>query len=236
MGIVTSTDIINYFCGGELFNIIRYRHKNNIYLAYNEPIESIMTKGVVKSYFNEKIASVIEKMIKYNVGGIPIVAEDEKVLGIITERDILLEFSDKIPTNIKVKESMTTDVVMINPNISIVEATKLMLDTGYRRIPVISNGKPIGVLAAMDIVRYLSSGTPFKKAITGRIEEALNISVSDIATTYVIKIDPESSLKDAYEAMISDNIGLLIVEKDQRIKGIITERDIFYRLTLDMYG
>jgi len=233
-GIITSTDIINYFCGGELFKIIRYRHKNNIYSAYNEPAESIMTKGVVKALFNEKIVSIIEKMIKYNVGGMPIVNEDDKVIGIITEKDILLEFSEKMPDNIYVKDLMKKDIEVVYPNTSIIEAAKIMLDTGYRRLPVVVNNKPIGVLAAMDIVRYLASGTPFKRAISGRIEEGLEINVSDIATTFAIKIDLTDTVKKAFEVMLENNVGLLIVEDEQKIKGIITERDIFYNLTLEI--
>lgn len=232
-GIITSTDIVSYFCGGKLFDIIKNRHKYNIYQSYQEPVKSIMVKDVIKGYYSEKIFDIIEKMVKNRVGGIPILLRDEKVYGIITERDILLRMSDEIPV-VNVETIMNKNIVSIQPNTTIVEAVQVMLEEGYRRLPVTVNDKTVGVLTAMDIIRYLSSNKPFQKSITGNIKEAIDIKVSDVASTYVIRIDKNQNIKKAFEMMVENNIGMLIVEESSKTLGIITERDIFLCLVLDL--
>ena len=73
VGVLTSSDVVNYLGGGEYYNIILKRHKGIIYHALEEPIATIMSKNVVYSYMKETIKDVLEKMIIYGVGVIPVV-------------------------------------------------------------------------------------------------------------------------------------------------------------------
>ncbi|MEM0320511.1 MAG: CBS domain-containing protein, partial [Candidatus Nezhaarchaeales archaeon] len=59
MGIVTAMDFMNYFGGGEKYNLIVNRHGYNLYSAFNEVLESIMTREVVKAYIDETFIDVL---------------------------------------------------------------------------------------------------------------------------------------------------------------------------------
>jgi len=74
-GIVTATDIVNYLGGGEKFKIIQQRFGGNLFKAINEPIRLIMTKNVISVKTSAKVGEAIP------------VVENDRLVGIITERD-----------------------------------------------------------------------------------------------------------------------------------------------------
>ena len=74
-GIVTATDIVNYLGGGEKFKIIQQRFGGNLFKAINEPIRLIMTKNVIAVKTSAKVGEAIP------------VVENDRLVGIITERD-----------------------------------------------------------------------------------------------------------------------------------------------------
>ena len=225
-GIVTATDIINYFGGGEYYKIIVNKHKENIYSAFNELISSIMTKGVIKAYYYDKITNILEKMIKFNIGGLPVVLEDERIVGIITEADVLKQITGNVP-EIKVKEAMNENVITATPNLSLIDIMKIIVNEGVRRLPLVIKNKPIGMVSAMDIVRYLSSSEPFRRAIGGSIRPCLEVKITDVSSPQVISVNENMYLEDALDIMFKKDVGGLIVTDDKgQLKGIITERDI----------
>ena len=231
-GIVTATDVVNYFGGGEYYKIILNKHRKSIYSAFNEPVSSIMTRGVIKAYYYDKLTDALEKMIKFNVGGLPVVLEDERVVGIITEADVLRQLSGNIP-EMRAGEIMSENLVTVSPDMTLKEVAKVIISEGVRRLPILTGKKPIGIISTMDIVRYLSSGEPYRKAVGGDIEYAINIKITDIASTEVISVKESALLEDVLETMLERNIGgVLVVDEKDELKGIITERDLLYTVVL----
>lgn len=230
VGIVAASDIINYFGGGTLNMIIRERHKNNIFRAFKEKVGRIMEETVIFAEYNEKISSVIEKMYKFNVGGLPVIYE-EKVVGIVSERDIIGYYLQQLEGS--VKEYMSKDIVTVSYDTPLIDAMKLMIDSGYRRLPVTSGERIIGILFAMDIVRYLASGKPFVRALNGRIENALNLRVSDVAVPDILSVNENMSLREAFEFMTQNGIGGVLVRNNEgKIIGILTEKDLLNAIVL----
>ena len=68
MGIVTATDLVNYFGGGDYFKIIMDRHEGDLFSALDEPLESIMKRDVIKVSLDESFVDVLEKMIVNYIG------------------------------------------------------------------------------------------------------------------------------------------------------------------------
>ena len=148
-GIVTATDIVNYLGGGEKFKIIQQRFGGNLFKAINEPIRLIMTKNVVSVETSAKVGEAIRLMKENNVGGLPVVDEKNRVRGIITERDIAGLFADKI-SGVRVAQLMSEKVITALPTTTIFEVAKTMTAQGFRRLPIISDSKVIGIITAMD--------------------------------------------------------------------------------------
>jgi len=95
-GIVTATDIIDYLGGGKKFEIIQRRFRGNFFKAINEPVKLVMTKKVVSAKTSAKISEAIELMTEQNLGGLPVVDDENRVRAIITERDVANMFADRI--------------------------------------------------------------------------------------------------------------------------------------------
>ena len=132
----------------------------------------------------ESIKDAIEKMAKNNVSGL-IVVENEKVVGIISESDVIKFLSSgfpeiKTPINVtlsilqvlesgikimnemkkigklKVKDLMNKRVFSVKPEDTVLEAARIMSKKDVRRLPVIDeNGKLVGVISRTDILKAL---------------------------------------------------------------------------------
>lgn len=102
---------------------------------------------------NDLIAAAKLKMMRSNVGGLPVI-DNERLVGIITHRDILLAGGEAL--GLKVEELMSKDLRVVEPTTSIKEIVKIMNDEGYQRIPVVQNGKLRGLVTQSSIIRAVS--------------------------------------------------------------------------------
>jgi len=225
-GIVTATDIIDYLGGGKKFQIIQKKFAGNIFKAINEPIKLIMIKKVVSVKTSTKISKAIELMKQQNLGGLPVVDDKNRVKAIITERDIANMFADRI-SGVTVTRLMSEKVVTAIPKTTIFEAARTMTKQGFRRLPIISEDKVVGIVTAMDIIRFFGSGKVFRYLKSGSITQVLNTPAFEIATKDVATIEPDVDVGQAAKVMQEKNIGALPVAKNGKLVGIITERDFF---------
>jgi len=225
-GIITATDIIDYLGGGKKFQIIQRKFGGNIFKAINEPIKLVMTKKVVSVKTSAKISEAIKLMKEKNLGGLPVVDNENRVRAIITERDIANMFADRI-SSLKVAQLMSEKVVTASPKTTIFEAEKTMTTQGFRRLPIIYDSKVVGIITAMDIIRFFGSGKVFKYLRSGTIIQVLNTHALEIATKEVSTIEPNADVGQAAKIMQEKKIGALPVVKNEKLVGIITERDFF---------
>jgi len=232
VGIVTAMDFMDYFGGGEKFNLIVNRHGFKMYSAFNEALEPIMTREVVKAYVDETFIDVLSKMVRYNVGAVPVVTRDEKVFGIITEKDVVNHLAEKI-TGKAVEEVMTRDVVTIGSCATLYDALKTMVSNGFRRLPVVDDGELKGVLVAMDVVRFLGSGKAFEYARSDDVRDVLAVKVAEVMTRDVETIALHSDIGEAASLMMKTGRGSLLVVEGGELKGIITERDLVIAIALE---
>jgi CBS domain-containing protein len=225
-GIVTATDIIDYLGGGRKFEMVRRRFDGNFFKAINEPVRLVMTQDVVSVRTSAKIGEAIARMKESNLGGLPVVDEKDSVKAIITERDIVNLFADRT-SGVTVAELMSERVVTALPKTTIFEAEKTMATQGFRRLPIVSEGKVVGIITAMDIIRFFGCGEAFAYLRSGTIIQVLNNPALDIASKTVAAIGPHVDVGQAAKVMREKNIGALPVVKDEKLVGMITERDFF---------
>lgn len=225
-GIVTATDIIDYLGGGEKFQIIQQKFGGNIFKAINEPIKLVMTKKTVSVKASAKISQAIALMTKENLGGLPVVDEEEHVKAIITERDIANLFADMM-SGVTVAQIMSENIMTALPKTTIFEAEKTMTTQGFRRLPIVSDGKVAGIVTTMDIIRFFGSGEVFKHLQSGTIIQVLNTPALGIATKHVLTVEPTADVGQAAKTMREKKVGALPVTKNDQLVGMVTERDFF---------
>jgi CBS domain-containing protein len=225
-GMVTATDIVDYLGGGQKFEMIRQRFDGNFFKAINEPVRLIMTQEVQSVKISATISEAIAKMKESSFGGLPVVNEEGSVKGIITERDITNLFADRT-SGVTVAQLMSEHVITALPKTTIFEAERTMASQGFRRLPIVADGKVVGIITAMDIVRFFGCGEAFTYLRSGTIIQVLNNPALDIATKAVTTIDPEADVGKAAKIMREKSIGAMPVVKNEKIVGIVTERDFF---------
>jgi CBS domain-containing protein len=214
MGVVTVMDVVNFLGGGEKAQIIENKHRGNLLSAINEEISSIMEEDVITLHEGDSINEVI-----------PIVYDENRVIGIVSERDFISLVANII-TGKKVADFMSHDVVSVRPDTRVEDAARVMILNDFRRLPIVHEGVMIGVVTTSDIVNYLGSGEVFEKLVTGDMHEALGVPIKAIAREVPINVEPDLDLGEAAELMIAREVNVLPVIVDGALTGIITERDL----------
>jgi len=225
-GIVTSTDMVNYLGGGEKFQIIQQKFKGSFFKAINEPVKTIIQPNPPSINTTATIGDAIRLMKRHGVGGLPVVDHANRVWAIVTERDMLSIFGRKI-IGVKVSDLMTEDVVTATHETTIFEVERVMIEKSFRRLPIVSKGKLAGIITAMDVVRFFGSGKVFQHLRSGTMLQVLQTPALEIGSKNVITIPPMADLGEAARIMDEKNIGALLAISNEKLVGIITERDFF---------
>jgi len=126
-----------------------------------------------------------------------------------------------------VKDWMTKDVVTVSPDTPMLDAHQVMREKKIRRVPVVQNGKVVGIVTRSDVREAEPSD-----ATTLNVWEInyllAKLRVKDIMTSEVITVSPQDTIKTAATLLYENKIGALpVVENDNKLAGIITESDIF---------
>jgi CBS domain-containing protein len=122
-------------------------------LSQEYRVRDVMLKTPVTVEENESILVAVKKMAELNVGAIPVVDSEGRIVGIFTERDLLKRVVAKeIPLTTPIKEVMTRNPVTITPDATLEEAKELMAKIKARHLPVVDDsGKLQGVVSLSDI-------------------------------------------------------------------------------------
>jgi len=140
-------------------------------------VKEVMSTGVITAYPKDSIRSVVIKMLSRHCGAVPIIDEQQNVIGLVALRDVMLplfpNLGDYIHDNVhsrdfaemeegypeilrkNVEEIMSKNPLTISPNTSVLEAASYMGRKHFRRIPVAEGGKLLGMLSIGDINRGL---------------------------------------------------------------------------------
>lgn len=121
-------------------------------------VKDWMTKNV-KTVTQEDSVQEASKRMKEINGGSLIVVENEKAIGIITERDISqkLVAEDKSPGGTKVGEIMTHNLISASPEDSIMEVSKRMNLAKIKKMPIMENDKLVGIITTTDLMRVMKA-------------------------------------------------------------------------------
>jgi len=116
-------------------------------------VRDVMSKEVRVVRPDTAVKEVVATMNKFDIGSI-IVVQSERPVGIITERDILRRIVEPClaPETLTARQVMSSPVTSISETASIEEAAKIMAKKRIKRLPVMNDGKIIGMLTFTDIV------------------------------------------------------------------------------------
>jgi len=116
-------------------------------------IRECMCQDIISVTPETTVQEVAKQMKNNHIGIVPVCDQNKKVVGVVTDRDLVLRCMacDKKPKNLPVSEIMTTKVQTAGPDDEIEQATEKMCDSNIRRIPIVENGCLKGMLTISDL-------------------------------------------------------------------------------------
>jgi signal-transduction protein with cAMP-binding, CBS, and nucleotidyltransferase domain len=109
------------------------------------------------------VLEAVERMVKMNVGSL-LVTDEGEITGIVTERDYLrrvtLEGRDE--RECRVREIMSSPLIVVTPETTVDECMALMTDRRVRHLPVVENGRVVGLVSIGDLVKFQSQQQTFE--------------------------------------------------------------------------
>lgn len=125
------------------------------------------------------------------------------------------EYNVPLMTRIFVSDAMNVNVVVLTPADTVAKAHQIMLEKGFRGIPVVESEKLVGIVTTSDLLRV-------------PIEQMSTVPVASVMTQNVLVIHPDESLLDALDMMTNHGVGRLpVVARDSgRLVGLVTRTDV----------
>ncbi len=110
------------------------------------------------------VLDAVDFLLKNGVTGAPVVDEDGKVLGILTEKDclkVVAHAPEPDSAQEHVADFMTKEVKSIPPNMDVYFAAGLFLKENFRRFPVVENGRLVGAITRFDMLRAIRANRDY---------------------------------------------------------------------------
>lgn len=135
-------------------------------------VRDFMVTGLVTLRPKMPIREAIDTLLKHRISGAPVVDEEGRLVGVLSEKDCLRVFAGAAfykgdPGT--VEEYMSRDIKTIGPNVDIFQAADMFIRNHFRRLPVVENGKLIGQISRRDVLnasRRLADAPPVQPPFT----------------------------------------------------------------------
>ena len=115
----------------------------------------IMTRKVSTIHPEASVQEVAQLLSRENISGAPVVNADGMIIGIVTEADII----GKVDRDgLHVADIMSQQVITVEEDTQVNEIAKLLAERKIKRVPVVRNGKPVGIVSRADIVDAVARG------------------------------------------------------------------------------
>jgi CBS domain-containing protein len=113
-----------------------------------------MSREVLSVAPEDTIGEAAQRMADANVGS-SVVLEHGRLIGILTERDLLRAMAQRVhPSEARVREWMTAEPVAVSESTTADEAARLMVENGFRHLPVVDGDRTLGVVSLRDVMRH----------------------------------------------------------------------------------
>ena len=120
-----------------------------------QQIKDVMTKQLHSVRRDATLRAVARAMKEHRIGAVLVTQDDGSLLGLVTDRDLVIRgmASDRDLDRTQVSEICSAPPVKLDPTATADDAVRLMRERAVRRIPVVADGKPIGIVSIGDLAR-----------------------------------------------------------------------------------
>ncbi|MBN1505839.1 MAG: CBS domain-containing protein [Sedimentisphaerales bacterium] len=181
-------------------------------------IGDIMSTDVVTAMPGDTVFYVARRMSEAGISCL-VVVDGERVVGIVTERDMLRTVADTLGDlqRLRVTQAMSSPVQSAPPTLSVLGASRVMQARQIRRLPVLEDRRLMGIVTETDITRGLITLIPLR-------------SISEIMTREVATVAADDTVAEAARIMSTRRISCVLVLQRDEPTGILTEKDVIRRV------
>ena len=181
-------------------------------------VGDVMSKKVATICPDEIVISAAKIMSDNKISCL-VVMDQGNIAGIITETDVLRRVSNKGKDIYRTKLSriMSSPVESVSSDLSVLEASKIMGVKHIKRLPIMDEGKLVGIITQTDMVRALTSYGLWR-------------DISEIMSRNIAGIQIHASVAEAAEIMTSQKISCIVVMDGDDVAGVLTEKDLLGRV------
>jgi len=186
-------------------------------------IKDIMSSQVVVVDKDQNLNDALKLMKKHKISRLPVINTNNEnkreLVGIITEKDIALRlgssrYGNMAPSHFHVSTVMSPDPITLKSTENLGKAAKIMIENKIGGIPIVEDGKIVGIVTKTDFIKTCQ-GIPYNKTY-----------IKDRMQTDVMTVSPGDRLVHARRILIDEDIGRLPVMSGSEIEGILTAKDI----------
>jgi CBS domain-containing protein len=188
-------------------------------------ISSVMVKDVLTVPETMQLDDVARLMLDNGIGSVPVMNTEDKMVGIVSKADFVTLAVGIAFDKITVKEIMTKDLIVVSPTDRLVHARRQMMEGHVGRVPVVDEGKLVGMVTSKDLMRAFID---FRKKVPEKYQKS---QIKEVHVEDIMSHNPTFTSKDATISEVSKIMmetgynGLPVVEGDE-VVGIITQTDI----------
>lgn len=137
---------------------------------FDKPISEFMATKVITFDPEMTIDEATKVLAKNKFSGAPVVNEKNELIGMLSEKDCLKTIVDSYynqrpSSSSKVKDYMSTNVISVGPDKTVIEVAYMFVHSNFKRFPVIQNGKLVGQISRSDVLKLISDLKPDVKRV-----------------------------------------------------------------------
>ena len=117
----------------------------------------IMTTNVITAQKDMVLTDVIALLLRWHISAMPVVDDEDRIVGIVSEIDLVNLTFDGNARDTTVEEVMVTDIVSFSPDTELADLVQSFSKKHLRRVPIIDKGKVVGIVSRRDILREMLS-------------------------------------------------------------------------------
>ncbi|MDE3075200.1 MAG: universal stress protein [Chloroflexota bacterium] len=208
-----------------------------------ERVSDVMVRYVTTVRPGTPLPEIVDLLVRRRIKALPVLDEQERVVGIITggdllerarlglrlplhtslEADELAAISERAEAVTSARNIMTPQPRTVSPTASLEEAIHELVSSNVKRLPVINQGRLVGMVSRTDILRAVAA-VPSTAASEARPAGAAH-SVADVMNRTVPTVTPEAPAENVLEALLrSPYRRIVVIDADRHVQGIISDR------------
>jgi len=180
-------------------------------------LRDIMSEPAITAHPTESASTVASRMCNHGVSCLVVI--DDGVVGVLTQKDLLLGISVEpdAQRHITVADHMSSATVVASPDLPVLDASRMLKAKHVKHLPIVVDEQLVGIVTQTDITRSLIHLAPLQ-------------CVSDVMSPRVITVSTEDNVADTARLMWSRNISCVVVMHADEPVGLVSQRDILVRV------